>query len=97
MSFLQKIQYVKDEKLSMVLTQFVVLLYIVTQLTFMLQIFKCMILQTTNQLQLFLENFKVIVNSFNEAIISKTENGTIGYCNKHGLNLISAIIKCNES
>ena len=49
-----------------------------------------------------MQNFKVIVNSFNEAIISRSENGNIGYCNLHGLSFISSIYKwtnpndCNQ-
>ena len=37
------------------------------------------------------ESLKVIVNRLNEAIIIKTSNGTIGYSNDIGINIIKSI------
>lgn len=36
-------------------------------------------------------SLKVIVNHLNQAIILKTEDGKVAYCNDVGLNFISSI------
>lgn len=93
MSFPEKLQFVIDKKYLYVGTQYMVsILYITLATAVMIWINKT-ILQATNQMQLVMENFKVIVNSFDEAIISKTEAGDIGYCNSNGINFIIAIYK----
>ena len=41
-----------------------------------------------NQLSFSKENFRVMVNSMTNAIISETQNSNFGYCNTVGLEII---------
>ena len=51
------------------------------------------IIITINQYQVLLEQFKVLSNSFNEAIITKTSKGEVDYCNLNGIRLLHSISK----
>ena len=51
------------------------------------------IIITINQYQVLLEQFKVLSNSFNEAIITKTSKGEVDYCNLNGIRLLNSISK----
>lgn len=42
---------------------------------------------------MLLEQFKVLSNSFNEAIITKTSKGEVDYCNLNGIRLLHSISK----
>lgn len=44
-----------------------------------------------NKLYLCQENFQVIVNNLNNAIISETEKEHFAFCNELGLNLVKTI------
>ena len=46
-----------------------------------------------NQLALSKENFRVMVNSMTNAIISETENSNFGYCNAVGLEILKIIAR----
>lgn len=48
-----------------------------------------------NKLYLCQENFQVIVNTLNNAIISETENENFAFCNELGLNLVKTVCKAN--
>ena len=50
-------------------------------------------LQFAYQHKELLEHFKVLSNSFNEAIITKTEMGQLDYCNINGVKLLLSIFK----
>ena len=50
-------------------------------------------LQFAYQHQVLLEHFKVLSNSFNEAIITKSEEGHLDYCNMNGIKLLLSIFK----
>lgn len=44
-----------------------------------------------NQLSIAKINLKVMINHLNEALILRTEDGRVGYCNNLGLQFISSI------
>ena len=57
----------------------------------MLSYFEYNNMRVKNQVVLCQENFEVIVNNLNNAIISKTTDGHFGYCNQLGLDIIKSI------
>lgn len=57
----------------------------------MLSYFEYINMRVKNQIVLCQENFEVIVNNLNNAIISKSIDGHFGYCNQLGLDIIKSI------
>lgn len=55
--------------------------------------FQTKLYKSVGQLTVAKESLKVIVNQLNEAIILKTEDGNIGYCNKLGISIIRPIAR----
>ena len=59
--------------------------------TGMLCYFEYLNLKMKNQRVLCQENFEVIVNNLNNAIISEAPESQFGYCNELGLQIIKAV------
>ena len=85
------LEYVYQKKLGLCMSVTVIYLFIQYVTVIIVKYFRQELHGELSQLTVVKMSLKVIVNHINQAIILKTEKGSIGFCNDFGLSLVKTI------
>jgi len=84
-------KYIYENKKASVIRVTLIHQFIQYVVLFVVSYFEAKIHLSLGQLAVAKESLRVTVNNLNEAIIIRTQEGIIGYCNAHGLKIVKSI------